>query len=214
MTYGISWKTGRSGPSGLVWTRSRSWQLETGLRCAFWLVLALAFIVLAVGSLQTRFAAVQPDWLPIVGFVVAAVLAVNALYQLVGLITAYSVEFDHRTRMVRYVRRPVGVVKQVPFEKVNYVLVSQAALRQERMKNLPAEAPFDQVSLEAWLHLARDKGDFVEVAHLLSEGRAVHYAVRAPRHPLSLEEVDTPIHQVARLIAQALDVRALVEDRT
>jgi len=201
-------------PSGLSWSRSRAWRIETLVRCVVFGGLAVIFAVLALGELSSNFAPVQPDWLPFVGLGVAAVLALNALFSLGHLIATSAVEFDQRTRMIRFVRRPTGVVKQVPFEKVKHLLLSHSVARHEPIKNAGPGSPFGRVVLEAWLHLARDKGDFVEIGHIAAvEGRAVQAALHLPRHPLNLGEIDTPIHQAAVRIGELLNVPALIEDR-
>lgn len=202
-------------PSGLRWSRSRAWRIETLTRCVVFGALAVLFAVLSIGELHSIFAPVQPDWLPFVGLGIAAVLALNALYCLGRLLTTSAVEFDQRTRMVRFVRRPTGVIKQVPFEKIQYLLLSHTLSRHEPIKGAVSDSPFERVSLEAWLHLARDKGDFVEIGHIApAEGRAVHAALHLPRHPLALDQIDTPVHQATARISELLNVPAMVEDRS
>jgi hypothetical protein len=116
--------------------------------------------------------------------------------------------------MIRFVRRPTGVVKQVPFEKVQHVLLSHTVSRHEPIKNAAPSTGFERVVLETWLHLARDKGDFIEIGHVAAvEGRAVHDSLHLPRHPLSLDQIDTPIHQATVRVGELLNVPTLVEDR-
>ncbi len=210
------------GRNGLNWERSRAWRLETLSRTVFFGVLAIIFGLLAAGELRTNYASVQPDWLPLVGVIVAVLMALNALYHLAALLLTSAVQFDRRNRMIRFVRRPMGVTKQVPFEKVDYVLVSHAISRREPLKingvsanGLNGAAVLERIYSEVWIHVARDKGDFLEVGHLTqTEGRAVHMEASSVRRPLDTDQVDTPGHQAAHLLAEVMEVQVFVEDRT
>jgi hypothetical protein len=204
------------GQGGLVWEHSRGWRMETLGRTILFAVLTLLFGLLSFGELRSSFAPVQPDWLPIVGVVVTIIMAANTLFQLSGLILTSSVEFDRHRRVIRFVRRPRGVVKQVPFEKVENLLISQAILKRDPVRGTGSEfaPPFDRIAAEIWLHITRDKGDFWEIGHLGQvEGRAIRSTIREPRHVLRLDEVDTPVHQVAQLLAETMETPALLEDR-
>jgi len=184
------------------------------VRIVFFGGLALLFMVLSVGALSSIFAPVQPDWLPLVGLVVSAALVINVVIHLVRVFTASTVEFDQRLQMVRWQQRSKGIVRQVPFEKVQYILVSHNVLRTERLKGTTPHDAFDHLNIEAWLHVARDIGDFVEVGHTAPvEGRGVHQIERRSRQPLDLSEIDTPIHHAAQLIAMAINVPAFIEQR-
>ena len=200
--------------NGLIWKRSRSWRSGMMVRVTFFLGLALLFVVLSIGGLSSIFAPVQPDWLPLVGLVVAAVLAINAILHLVRLFNAEKVEFDQRLQMVRWQHPSKGVIRQVPFEKVQYILISHTVLRAEPLKGTTPSAAFVQLNLEIWLHVARDIGDFVEFGHVAPvDGRGVHHTERQPRQPLDLSEIDTPVHHAAQLIATAVNVPSFVEQR-
>ena len=200
--------------NGLIWHRSRAWRRGMIVRLTFFFGLALLFVVLSIGGLSSIFAPVQPDWLPLVGLVVAIVLAINAILHLIRLFSAELVEFDLRLQMVRWQHPAKGVVRQVPFEKVQYILTSYTVLRAERLKGTTPIAAFEQLSLETWLHVARDIGDFIEFGHVAPvDGRGVHQAERQPRHPLDLTEIDTPVHHAAQLIAAAMNVPSFVEQR-
>ncbi len=200
---------------GLNWERSRAWRLEALGRALFFGALALLFGLLSFGELRSNFAPVQPDWLPIIGVVVAVIMAVNALYHLSSLLMTSGVQFDFRSRMIRFMRRPMGIVKQVPFEKVEYVLVSHATTRREAISGgLAGESAIERIFPEVWIHVVRDKGDFLEIGHVgQTEGRAIRSRPHEPRHPLRLDEIDTPAHQAALLLARTMEVPAMVEDR-
>ncbi len=201
--------------SGLSWTRSQRWRRETLLRGLFFVVLTAAFAYLTIGGLTTNFASVQPEWLPYVGVVVMILMAGNALYRFGTLFAAGRVEFDRRNRMVRVFRRASGV-KQFPFEKIEYLLLSTMLMRHRRVAKI-GNGIIEQIALEGWLHLMRQKGDFMQVVHVtLAEGRAVRASEITPandRVPLDTSQIDTPLHQAARAIADVIEVPAYVEER-
>ncbi len=199
---------------GLNWQRSRGWRTEAIGRMIFFGALSIIFGLLSVGELRSNYAPVQPEWLPIVGVIVAVIMAINALYHLGTLIMTNAVQFDPRSRMIRWIRRPMGVVKQVPFERVQYLLVSHAITRREVVNSGGSQTPIERIYPEVWIHAVRDKGDFLEVGHVgQTEGRAVRLPPHEPRHPLELEEIDTPAHQAALYLAHLMEVPVLVEDR-
>jgi len=206
----------REMKTGLSWTRSQRWRRETLLRGLFFVVLTAAFAYLTIGGLTTNFASVQPEWLPYVGLVVMILMALNALYRFGTLFAAGRVEFDRRNRMVRVFRRASGVVKQFPFEKIEYLLVSTMLMRHRKVATL-GTGYVEQIALEGWLHLMRQKGDFMQVAHVTqAEGRAIRVPEIEPtnsRVPLDTSQFDTPLHQAARAIADLIEVPAYVEER-
>ncbi len=201
------------GHGGLIWQHSRAWRVETLGRMIVFGALAMLFGLLSAGELRTNFASVQPEWLPIVGLIVTVIMAANALFQAAGLLLTHSVEFDRHRRVIRFVRRPRGVIKQVPFEKVENLLITHTNLKRVPVRSAESASTFDQIAAEVWLHITRDKGDFWEIGHVGQvEGRAVRMPAHMPRHPLHLGEIDTPAHQAAVLLAETMEVPVLSEN--
>ena len=200
--------------NGLIWQHSTGWRNGMIVRVIFFAALALLFVALSLGGLSSLFAPVQPDWLPLVGLVVAAVLAINAISHAMRLFMAGTVEFDQRLQMIRWQQPRKGITRQVPFEKVQYVLLSYTVLRSEKMKGTTPPDAFEHLTVEMWLHIARDIGDFIECGHIGPiEGRGVRQTEILPRQPVDLAQMDTPLHHAARLIADLLNVQAFIERR-
>lgn len=202
-------------PNGLSWERSATWKRDTLIRTIFFGVLTLAFALLSLGELRSAFAPVQPNWLPIAGLAVTVIMALQTAYRGLSLVMTSGVEYDNRHHMIKLIRRPTGVIKQIPFEKIEYVLISDMIM-QRSPKQALASGQEVKLITESWIHLARQKGDFLQVAYIpQSEGRAAFIATDKPgdRQPLDIHEIDTPAHQSAAQIGQLLGIPVYVEQR-
>lgn len=206
---------------GLRWEHSKAWRRDMLIRTVFFSALTAIFVFLSVGGIVSPYAPVQPEWLPIVGIGVTILMGLNTLYNLGALWMTNSVEFDTRSRMIRVIRRPSGVVRQIPFEKVEYILLSQAILRRDPFKNDPST---EKISAEVWLHIRRPKGDFLQIGHVSqADGQALRSLLPTPagrgtltgvgRYPLHVDQIDTPTHHAAAWIGRVMEVPVYVEDR-
>jgi hypothetical protein len=201
---------------GLRWQRSAAWRRGMLVRGVFFALLALVFAYLAFGELRSAFAPVQPEWLPILGIIVMILMLVQALLRFAALWTTGSIEFDRRNRLVRVIRRPTGVLRQIPFEKIAYVLVSEQPIRRTRIGSLGESAEVERFTAEAWIHLKRDKGDYLPVAYLPEiDGRRVVPTgiARLPRLLLTEHMTDCAAFRAAIGMAAMIEVPAYLEDK-
>jgi len=198
----------------LVCQHSRAWRNRALLNVLFFFVLTLVFAALSFGSYFSPFAPVQPDWLPLVGFVLTALLAVLVVRQLFLYVRATSVLIDNHERVVRVLRgyrsrnRMGRTLLLSPFEGIEYVLVSHVISRRE------AAAPYDRIWPEVWIHLYSPRRGFISVCYASEvQGRMMAGQTFDARRSLNLHEIDTPAHHAALHIAELIGVPAYTEGR-
>lgn len=200
---------------GLAWERSAAWQRGILIQAVFFGGLALLILLLAAGGLRSLFAPVQPEWLPLAGILVTIAILIRAAYCVGLLITRGSLEFDERNRLIRVVRRPTGVIRQIPFEKIEYLLVSDVLSQHKPSRALPIGRE-EIIAGETWIHLRRQQGDFLQVAYIpMMDGRAAFDPRQHPgeRHPLDIHHVESPAHHAALRISRMMNVPAWEELR-
>jgi hypothetical protein len=167
--------------------------------------------------LRSSFAPVQPEWLPLAGFVVALAMLIRAAYCALLLLRRSSLEFDERNRLIRVIRQPVGVLRQIPFEKIEYLLISDALSQRKPVRRLTESGGTEElIGGETWIHLRRQQGDFLEVAYIpIMDGRAAFDPDQpsGERQALDPERVNTPAHQAAYTLAQMMNIPAYHEMR-
>lgn len=193
---------------GYVWRQRARWVLQTALRAVGFLALVVLFVVLGVGSLTSGLASVNPQWLPWLGLGVGAVMLVIGLRQFWKLLTVADVVIDTAGREVRHQGRLFGRVRwRLPFEAVQYVLLSQTPARAQGHADSDGAV---RVAQDAWLHLYDGRRFRLVAALGRVEGTASNWeAVRAAhkkpgRRRLSLSDIRTPAHHAARLMAETL----------
>lgn len=207
----------RIAPEGIVWQLSPRWSFNRGLRVAFFLLAAATFALLGVGSLRSGLAEVSPAWLPWAAFVIAVLLVYNALENTWKLLTPRIVLFDRVEREVRCQRKLTKLVDwRVPFEAIDYVLISQESSEPQGRRS---KADPMRISQDVWVHL-RARGEFYQVVHIeKGEGQSWEWELvrrRVPseeRYSLSLREYDTPLHHAVQQSADSLGVRVYVDIR-
>lgn len=208
----------------LVWQRSRSWRNKTLLNAFFFVILTLVFGALSLGARMSVFAPVQPDWLPIVGIGLTALMILLIIGQLLSLFRATSIIVDNHERFVRVVRgyRPgrsakARVLVQSPYEGIEYVLISHVLSRREEHQPGPVESnlpTYDRIWPEVWIHLYSPRRGFINVCYISqAEGRMRSGLTFPARRELDLREIDTPAHHAALHMSQMMRVPAYVENR-
>lgn len=200
---------------GLAWERSASWQRAILLQALLFFGLAAVILLLAAGGLRSLFAPVQPEWLPLAGLIVTLATLIRGGYCAALLLTRSSLEFDERNRLIRVIRRPNGVIRQIPFEKIEYLLVNDVVSQHKAVRRLPNGVE-EAISGETWIHLRRQQGDFLQVAYISAmDGHAALDLGQQPgqREPLDVRRVETPAHHAAQYLAQFMNIPAWEELR-
>ncbi len=193
---------------GLVWRRRGDWVMVALMRSVGFLVMALVFVFLGVGTLTSGLAQVNPTWLPWLGLAVALMLFIMALRTFWQVIASTEVIVDTTRREVRARRRFMGGTRwRVPFDRVAYVLLSQTAPRPQGRKG--KDGPM-RVLQEVWLHLADGEHFWPVVALGPVEGISETWdevrarLKQAGRRRVRLSELNTPAHHAAVHMARAL----------
>jgi hypothetical protein len=199
---------------GLRWVRVQSWRTRTLLYALFSLGLGIVFGALSLGARFSPFAPVQPDYLPLVGLVISAVVILIGLWQLVTLLRATSVLIDNQQKLVRVMRGKRRVIVQSPYEGLEYILVSHVLSRRDRSSAEMNRVAYDRILAETWLHLYSPRRGFIPICYAEhTEGRIRSGLAFDQRRSLSLGEIDTPAHHAATIMAEMIGIPAYVEER-
>lgn len=193
---------------GYAFQRPTRWVIGLMLRAGGYIVGALLFVMLGIGSLGSGLAQVNPEWLPYVGIGVGVVLGLLGLVTWWRVLTVSDVVIDTQTREVRRRNRFSGRVRwRVPFEAVQYVLLTQTPARLRGRKKPDRPVP---IGCDTWLHLY-DGRRFWPVAELVRvEGHSHAWPLverlqkQRGRRALDLAHYDTPAHHAAVVLADAL----------
>ena len=202
---------------GFAVQRPPRWVIGLMLRAGGYMVGALLFVMLGLGSLESGLAQVNPEWLPYVGIGVGAVLGLLALATWWRVLTVADVVIDTQRREVRRRNRFSGLVRwRVPFESVEYLVLTQTPARPLGRKR--PDRPV-KIGLDAWLHLY-DGRHFWQLAELGPvEGKChvwplVERLQKQPgRRALALAHYDTPAHHAALHLAGTLRMGVWVDVR-
>jgi hypothetical protein len=187
------------------------------LRTGFFLVGALIFYLLGIGSLQSGLADVSPAFLPWIAFGLGALLLVTAGEHAWQLLGQRQVVLDKLAQEIRSEGALTGLVSwRVPFDSAEYLLVSQEHPRPQGRRS--SDDPM-QIAQDLWIHLYA-QGRFYLIADVEdSRGQSWYWeAVRrhAPameRLPLELSQYDSAAHHAALHTAQALDCPIYIDIR-
>lgn len=199
---------------GLRWVRAQSWRTRTLLYALFSLGLGIVFGALSLGARFSPFAPVQPDYLPLVGLVISAIVILVGLWQIVTLLRATSILIDNQQKLVRVMRGKRRVVVQSPYEGLEYILVSHVLSRRERGSGEMDRAAFDRILAETWIHFYSPRRGFIPVCYAdHTEGRIRSGMAFDQRRPLNLGEIETPAHHAATIMADMIGIPAFVEER-
>lgn len=200
---------------GLIVARSPSWNRGALLRGLFYAALVPTFGVLAVGALISRYAPVQPLWLPLLGLAIAVAMLVAAIWQFRSRLRGPRIAIDERAQLIRVTTASGGrVLTQSPFEGVQYVLVSHAiGRRQPPAGESPSSGRYSFVA-EAWIHAFSPRRGFIEICYTPEvEGLVRGEASFKTARPLSLSEIDSPAHRAGLLIGSQVGVPVYAEER-
>lgn len=192
---------------GYVLRRRGKWVLGALGKALGFVALVVLYLVLGVGTLTSSLASVNPGWLPALGLAVAIVLVLLALRQLWLVLNVTDMIIDTNRREVCARQRFTGRTRwRLPFDRVAYVLVSQTPARAQNTKR----ADETTIVQDIWLHLS-DGTRFYQLAAIDEvEGVSRQWESTrqrqktAGRRRLRLSRYDSPAHQAARFIADAL----------
>lgn len=205
-----------TSPNGLVWQRPTRWLATSAFRIVLFVVIAILFLLMGISSQTRGFASVDPGWLPFAGLALGVVLIVMAILHAWRLITVHSIQFDVDAREIRYQRRRDKRVQwRVPFDEVEYILLTQT---QPRSQGHVRQEKLARIAQDLWLHIY-DGQQFREIAALgRVEGEshawdAVRADRQAGRRPLQLALFDTPAHHAALTIAQTIGCAVWLDQR-
>lgn len=196
--------------TGVQWERLQRWWIFGALRLLLIFALSVLFLVLSIGSLTRGIAAVEPTWLPNLGLGIGLALSVILLLSLWQVLNARQVAVD-RFRNEVYER---GILVpfvnwRVPFDAVQYLLVSQTAPRPtgRRQHSDPMHTAQD-----VWVHVFDGNRFYAIINFEDVEGRSwdwqtvrTHHRTYVRRN-LQLAQYDTPAHHAARQIADIIGV--------
>lgn len=207
----------REGARGFTWTRRRRWVLSAFVRASGLFVLSICFVLLGVGAQSRGLADVEPGWLPMSGLLVAATLLALALRAIWAIMAAHKITVDMLRREVVCQRQlSGGLVWRIPFDRIEYVLVSQSPPRPQGQLDHPNIMGTQQ---DVWLHLS-DGNRFLPVVELLElEGQCRNWQAierthhKRGRRALKLVHYDTPAHHAARVMAQAIGAKVWLDIR-
>jgi hypothetical protein len=199
---------------GLRWVRGQSWRTRTLLYALFSLGLGVVFGALSLGARLSPFAPVQPDYLPLVGLVISAIVILIGLWQIVTLLRATSVLIDNQQKIVRVMRGKRRVIVQSPYEGLEYILVSHVLSRRDRGSGEMNRTVYDRILAETWIHLYSPRRGFIPICYAEhTEGRIRTGQSFDQRRLLNLGEIDTPAHHAAVIMAEMIGIPAYVEER-
>jgi hypothetical protein len=208
-------------PNGLIWQRRARWRLQVLARSIGFMLIAVGFLLLSFGTgspqinalgfenLAQGMARVNPEWLPTFGVGIALLLFGLAAYNLWRFLTASDVIIDAIRREIRCQSWLAMRARwRVPFEAVDYLLVSQTSAQPQGREDKNAPMPTSQ---QVWLHVY-DGHTFRELVALGEvEGRSHAWDTvrirqrKEGRRALILSHYDTPAHHAAQVIAAATD---------
>ncbi|MCL4237111.1 MAG: hypothetical protein KJ047_02585 [Anaerolineae bacterium] len=200
-----------------VWKRRAHWVWGGLLRAVGLVVLAVVFVWLGAGTLDSGLAAVDPSWLPALGLAVAVALLAAALRALWSAITTTDVVLDVKKREVRVRSRFTGSTRwRLPFDRVSYVLLTQTAPRPQGRKG--KDGPM-RVAQDVWVHLA--EGDrfwqVVELGRVEGTSRqwdAARVALKQPgRRRIRLADLDSPAQHAVLHMARVLETDVWLDVR-
>jgi hypothetical protein len=196
---------------------SKRWKWRHIGQAVFFLLMSAVFVFLGAGAIESGLAKISPSWLPYVAFAVAAVLVFSAIENIWKWMNRQQIVVDELTREVRCERSTTGLVDwRVPFDELDYVLVSQEPAKPQGRRS--SSDPM-QIAQDAWVHLYAH-GQF----YLVSEqndaaGKSWRWETvrgRTPsseRYPLELTEYDTPLHHAVIKMADRLGIKAYLDIR-
>lgn len=197
-------------PVGLEWVHSQAWNRDQLVRTAFFAIVTPLFGLLSVGALISPFAEVQPDWLPYVGLGLSAIMALLAALTFRGWWTARSTQVNRSQGVLRQMRRATRPTLQVPFEGIDYILVSHIVTRRQAVK----ESPRDLAIFEVWIHASTTRRGFIDLCHTENiEGRLLRNFPSGTRVELSLPDLESAAHYAAWRIAKEIGVPIYAEQR-
>jgi membrane protein implicated in regulation of membrane protease activity len=207
--------TVQAGPHGLRIAQSEEWRRALLMRVALLAALVPVFALLSLGALTTRYASVSPEWLPYLGLGIAALLLASLVTQLLALLRGPVTQTDNGERILRQTAR-VGrrTLVQVPFEGVQYVLISHVINRRRAQKTVDEIGRVYAFWGEMWVHVYAPRKGFIEICHVTDmEGRAREGIAFSARRALDFSEIDSPAHHAAAWLARDVDVPVYVEAR-
>ena len=203
------WNLGLIG-DGVQWKRRSNWWVSYAGRIFIYLVVAILFILLGIGTQNNGFAEVEPSWLPKVGLIIAGVifLAIGwTIWQMLRtsevVVDTFKQEVFERSVLLPFVNWTVS------FSEIDFVILSQTQARPQgrRQRTDPMN-----IAQDVWLHLAKGETFYEMVALGNVEGRSLMWDIvrrhhhNAVRRPVHLAEYDTPAHHAALHIAERIGV--------
>lgn len=215
---------------GLQWAHTGVWSLGTIWRIIFRFAVGIMFVVLSVFTLQSQYAPVQPEWLPLLGLVIGVGLIINGLSLTMSMLRTEAVVIDTEKRQIRrHLDLTSDVVDVYGFDEVQAVVVTQVAQQRHRGRN----GQPDRMSHEAWLHLLlheahQERGKYrrlkpedayVTIGHIdIVDGEITpeHFMKRQRRQspqPLVPEAATTPAHQAGLVLAQSIGAEVYIDQR-
>lgn len=197
----------REEPGGLSWARASNWRTETLLRAAFFAVLTPVFGFLSLGSLLSLYAQVQPQWLPLIGLGLTAIMLLNAVNLFRRLLQSPVTLIDRRQRILKQTARWRKVL-QSPFEGLTYVLLSYITTHRKQ-----SALDKDELGIEAWLNVYSPRRSFINLCNAEStDGQIQPELTLKTRELINLREIDTPAHHAALWIAREIGIPAYNEE--
>ena len=195
--------------NGMQWERTKRWRNDQLVRGVFFAVLTPVFALLSLGAWFSPYANVQPEWLPLLGLFLAAVMLLSALSAFWEILSSPTTTVDSRLRVIQQKRRSSSKMVQSPFEGLEYVLISHNVVRKQN-----ADAERMIAALEVWIHVYSPRRGFILLCNSEHvEGYFRRNLNMEHRRPLDLSEIDTPAHHAAAHVGQEIGIPVYCEER-
>jgi|GEM_PF-5119452 len=193
------------------------WKRRAFVRSGFYLFGALAFVALGIGSIQSGLADVNPTWLPYAACALALFLVYLSLETLWQVVNRRQIVVDEQHQEIRCQRAIMDIVDwRVPFEQVDYLLVSQDVSRSQGRRR--STDPM-LIAQDVWVHLyAHDEFYLIGEMEDAMGKSWVWETIRQrdvgdPRRELDLRDYDTPLHHATLHLAKLLGTTAYLDIR-
>jgi hypothetical protein len=194
---------------GMEWARTGRWRRDQILRGLFFGVLTPVFGLLAFGAILSPYASVQPEWLPVIGVALSAVMLYNAIMSFTSVLRSPTTSIDRRISVIRQTRRSSQKMTQVPFEALEYGLITHSIVRKQ-----VADPERLVAVMEVWVHVYSPRRGFILICSSENvEGFLLRGLDLTTRRPLDLNEINTPAHHAAAHLMEDIGISFYAEER-
>lgn len=194
---------------GMEWARTGRWRRDQIIRGTFFGILTPVFGLLAFGAILSPYASVQPEWLPVIGVALSVVMLYNAITSFTSVLRSPVTSIDRRISIIRQTRRSSQKMNQVPFEALEYGLITHSIVRKQ-----VADPERLVAVMEVWVHVYSPRRGFILICSSENvEGFLLRGLDLTNRRPLDLNEINTPAHHAAAHLEEDIGIPFYAEER-